>query len=1058
MRGPSSRLTKLTRPGYTGIYERKRIFSLLDRLRRRHKTVWISATAGSGKTTLVSSYLTSRKIPCLWYQVDGGDADPATFFYYMGLAARKAAPRSKPLPLLTPEYMPGLHTFARRYFETLCSRLKHGSCIVFDNCNELSTDCSFFEVLNTAIEAAPAGINFILISREEPPGSFARHLSTGAVETLDPSELLLTRKETFDVIKLKSKTALSRTLMEGIYSMTRGWFAGLALTLRKSGSLNIENLSAITSTTISGYFASEILKRLDGATRDFILQTALFPSMDADMAEGLTGNRNARHILSTLSSKNCFTQRHAGARFEYQYHPLFREFLLSNLDAKRDRASLNALRGKAAEILVKAGRHEDAFHLLRASEYWQGATTLILAHASTLLSEGRIGILSEWILSVPLSVREGSPWLIYWLGISRLPFNPGESRTILERSFASFRENGDTAGAILSWSGKVDACVYEGDRYGVLDGYIDEYDSLAATGLEYPSAQAQMRFTASIFNALIFRRPDHPDFHLWKGRMEEIALNGAPQDCSIFLAVYCMWTGRFNEAKALIDLFPANGEASPLTRLSAITTSAMHNWLTASFAACFKDVEDGIAMAEATGVHVWDFHIISHGIAGALSTGDYVLADKLINRVSPHLGRLKRLDRGYFEYLLCWDKLARKDTNGLKPLMERLIEDCEALGLYLGYCHYYTMMAQLLYETGEAGKARTYLKSAFKYGRTFESDLVVFMCHIIEAHIEFDSGNEDRGAAALKKAFSLGREHGYMNFFCWRQDVMAKLAARALECGIETEYVRELIRARGITPSANDIGVDDWPWAVKVYTLGRVGIIINGQAVALTPSNSGKPLDLLKALIALGGRDVPQERVIDALWPESEGDAAHRALISTLYRLRKIIGNEVVIFRNGLFAINPACCWVDAWSLERNLDRAWRIIKKEGFTDCAVQSVEKAGRMYHGHMLPGDEGKTWTIAARERLRDRILNALGEAGCHFEKEKKPEKAIHFFKKAFDIDPITEAFCQHLMSCHLSAGNRSEAIAIFNRFKTALSDNLGLTPSARTEEIYKSIRPG
>src|SRR3990170_4897273 len=109
---------KITRPSYSDIFPRKRLFTQLDKTVGRHPVVWTTGPPGYGKSILVSSYIESRKLPCLWYQVDAGDGDIATFFYYMGLAARKAAPhRKKGLPLLTPESLPGLSTFTRRYFE-----------------------------------------------------------------------------------------------------------------------------------------------------------------------------------------------------------------------------------------------------------------------------------------------------------------------------------------------------------------------------------------------------------------------------------------------------------------------------------------------------------------------------------------------------------------------------------------------------------------------------------------------------------------------------------------------------------------------------------------------------------------------------------------------------------------------------------------------------------------------------------------------------------------------------------------------------------------------------
>src|SRR5574341_460287 len=104
-------IAKITRPRLPEIVTRKRLFRLLD-ANRGVPVTWISGPAGSGKPTLVASWLDARNLSCIWYQVEEGDADFASFFYYLGLAAKQAAPRYKrPLPLLTPEYALGVPTF-----------------------------------------------------------------------------------------------------------------------------------------------------------------------------------------------------------------------------------------------------------------------------------------------------------------------------------------------------------------------------------------------------------------------------------------------------------------------------------------------------------------------------------------------------------------------------------------------------------------------------------------------------------------------------------------------------------------------------------------------------------------------------------------------------------------------------------------------------------------------------------------------------------------------------------------------------------------------------------
>ncbi len=79
---------------------RQRLFRKVDQA-RKSPVIWITGPPGSGKTTLVASYIRNRSLPGIWYQIDAGDADPATFFYYLKLAVDRTAKRRHPsLPLL----------------------------------------------------------------------------------------------------------------------------------------------------------------------------------------------------------------------------------------------------------------------------------------------------------------------------------------------------------------------------------------------------------------------------------------------------------------------------------------------------------------------------------------------------------------------------------------------------------------------------------------------------------------------------------------------------------------------------------------------------------------------------------------------------------------------------------------------------------------------------------------------------------------------------------------------------------------------------------------------
>lgn len=984
---------KVIRPVFTGIFPRKRLFKLLD-TGRQHSCIWISGPPGAGKTVLASSYMDARARPCLWYQVDCRDADAATFFYYMGRAVNKTFPRTKPLPLLTPEYLPGLPAFTRNYFERLSGRLKTPFYIVFDNYQEIPVNSPVHEMIRNGIEVMPNNVRVIFISRTEPPKTFARLQTNNSLKMIGWNELALTLNESKKIIdiKLKGRKTKTRNLALKLHQIAGGWMAGLALMIEKAKrevfEFEPEQLRAVAQDTVFDYFASEIFEKLDPVTRDFLLKTALPPSIDAAIAKQLTGTGNADQILSQLYRNNHFMERrfHAGTRVPihvYQYHPLFREFLLHYAKNYLDDEFVISQK-KAALILSEKGRYEDAFGLFRDCMQWERIELLIMEHGRELIAQGRGKLLEEWITSLPKDNFDNGPWLQYNLGLCRMSFNPAESRSHLERAFRLFEKRKDRVGVFLSWAGIVDSCIFGFDNLKLLDGWIPRLGGLIRSFGAFPSEETEARVASSMFMALIYRQPQHPEIEKWGARALELSQKSGDMRLKALAllnyAFHKLNSGRLEEAAITIDScrrFTQSGDAPPLVVLTLNWVEAMHLTYSANNKDCQKVVSGGINLSASTGAHIMDFLLLGQGALSALDAGDLKTAEKLFGRMDFLSFRQDPLtDKGYYQFLLAYNAMLRRDFRQAAMHADMAMKQAEATGFPLAtsYCH--IEYAHVMHELKENKKAAYHLKEAQRIASLIRYRYMEFICLLTRAQFAFGNGKEKSGLSSLRKGMALGRDCGFMNTYTLRPEIVAGLCSKAFEAGIETEYVQALIKKRNFSSEAAPVDMEAWPRAVKIYTFGKFVIERDGRPVKASRKTQQRPLNLLKALIALGAEGVKKQTLADILWPDAEGDSQQKSFAAALHRLRGILGHEnTVRLSGGRVTLNPLYVWVDVRAFEHILEKAEAAFQT-GRKEKAASLRRKAAALYHGPFLAGDDMPV-VDSLRKRLRDKF-NAQREA--------------------------------------------------------------------------------
>jgi LuxR family maltose regulon positive regulatory protein len=1064
MRGNTLSLAKITLPRISAFLPRERLFRALDEKRKR-PLVWISGPAGSGKTTLVASYLQARELPCIWYRMDEGDGDFATFFYYMGLAGKKAAPRIRnPLPLLTPEYLQGgVPIFALRFFENLFGRLKQSFLLVLDNYDSVSDEPQFHEVIGNVFSTTPEGINVLVISRKAFPRALTRLHANGDMALLGWNDLRLTIEETAGIVSLR-RLEIRPEDMRQLHRDADGWIAGLVLMLESmKAQISPRYSGGLSRDEIIDYFGTQFFARLDKELQDFLLKTAFLPRITVGMAEKLTGLPHSANILSRLARNSYFTERDHSPEPVYRYHQLLKEFLAARARAEMPPLVLAALLAKTARLLEVSGDIEDAAELFIQTADWDNLARLVLAQAPALLSQGRYGVLQEWLAAMPPEKVNASPWLLYWNSMCLMAQAPVQSTDCFEKAFRLFEAQKDEAGMLLAWSGAVDSILLGWENFTSLTSWFGWLENRLHDHPRFPSSEIEARVAASVVGIFAWALPASPDVRDWLERA--LPLLPAIGDDSLQVqalsnsVTYFFWLGDIGNMRPLVDRAKAmalSDSATPVSLIAWKITEMRTKLLMPDELESVLDLAgEVIELAEKNNIHIQDNLVYGMAASAALSMNDTALAEKFLRKMEAIAPRIPRAMTNVTQYIAGWLNFLGGNFHYALAHAEKGLQVSLECATPIPEILIRQLIARIHYAKGNRDAALLEVSTTKEIiAKMGNSPLFTYFSLLDEAHFLFDAGEEKKAVEVLRSALRIGMEHQYKTLaLYWQAAPLARLCAKALEYDIETPYVQDLVRSLHLVPDTRPLEIDRWPWAIKIYTLGRFELQRNGEPIEFSRKAQKKPLDVLKALLALGGKGVKEEAITDIVWPEAAGDAAHHSFEVNLQRLRALLGYpQALQLRDGRLTLDDRHCWVDLWVFERFLDR----VKHEGDSNRALHAAEKGMELYAGHFLAGEIDEPWILSLRERLRTKFLGNVRWLGRRYGQAGRWQDAMDCYQRGLEVDNLAEEIYRRLMACHLHLGQRGEALSLYIRCKQTLSLILGITPSPETERLHKMIR--
>ena len=362
---------------------------LIDRLNEglNRKLTLISASAGFGKTTLVSEWVAScqqrePRVGVAWLSLDEGDNDPARFLTYLVAALQTiAAPIGEGLLGVLQSPQPPLTEAILTSLLNEITALPNPFVLVLDDYHVIDAK-PVDNALNFLLEHLPPQMHLVIATREDPPLPLARLRAQGQLTELRVTDMRFTPAEVAGFLNQVMGLALSAKDIAELETRTEGWVAGLQLAaLSMQG--QADTASFIKSFTgshhfVLDYLVEEVLQQQSEHVQAFLLRTSILDRLCGPLCDAVLRDSSitGQATLEYIEHANLFIIPLDNERRWYRYHHLFAELLRQRLH-QRIAVSTEDPKSGVNKLHIRASQwYEENGLELGLAAVWNGPVAL----------------------------------------------------------------------------------------------------------------------------------------------------------------------------------------------------------------------------------------------------------------------------------------------------------------------------------------------------------------------------------------------------------------------------------------------------------------------------------------------------------------------------------------------------------------------------------------------------------------------------------------------------------------------------------------------------------
>ena len=1057
----------------TDLLSRPRLNELVEELIDK-KLILVSAPAGYGKTSLFLEIANQSELPFCWYNLDSLDQDLHRFVSHFIAAVDQrfigfSTICSEPIQAAYQNnYSP--ENLARLVAGLVFTHVGEHLALVLDDYHLIDQSKAVNSFVNRFIQEIDESFHLIILTRSlipfvDLPLLVARSMVGG----LGMQELSFQPEEIQNLLLQNYKQAIPENLAKELAKKSEGWITGLLLSAQTmwQGMADRERISRVSGVNLDDYLIHQILEQQPAEVRDFLLRTSLFDEFNANLCEDVLGSApedtNWQSLISKALQYNLFVLPIDEEGTWLRYHQLFREFLQKQLIKEYPEAFESILRS-LAKTYLKRKDWVRAYDTLKRLDDTEAIIDMLEQVGEQMVRANQLARLAEWLDALPAGQLETRPMLLARRGIVAATL--GETHwglTLLNKAVQALRrqDNHTQLATTLVWRALVN---YIQANHSTSLHDVAEVLSLSEDGTNLALYQAEAKRISGLNHRLLGNR------------------ESAMTNFSEALALYQNLGENSSVSRLLLDMGAVHIDVGNLQEGLRCFNAVLEHYRSEKNSYLLSGVLNDIAFL--------------HFLRGEYEEADTAFNEALTCAQNSSNRRVEALVlTGMGDLYMDLDSFQaaeyvyKKAADSAKHINDQFL----LLYLYVAQSSLFRIMGNLI-------KARKFLESAKPLVESSESKYTRALYLLEAGLISFTEKEPILAITFLEEAQNLFEEieqrveASRTNFYLG----IAHISAKAVERGnqfLEKAFtiVSSLKNPHTLVPTTRrvldylkpvsnhpkvDVQVNQLIEKVEIFeqslptlrlrlrrqtntgplnapklqirAFGAARVVINKKAVTLTEWQSQKARDLFFLLLS-SDKGWSKEVIGELMWPDSTPSQLKMRFKNTIYRLRRVLGQDAILFDGERYMFNRSFDY--SYDVELFVDCLDRIKKAKTIQEKSTVTSE-ALQVYTGHYLP-EVSDSWASVEREHLHHAFIElSLDLASLNLDSGDY-NSALAICHNLISNDPGLEEAHRVAMRIHAAQGNRAAIIQQYNDLKSTLQAQMGILPSTLTEALYKQL---